>query len=130
MQELLEKKKETFKRRKEEQERRDQLGSSHGKGNLAKGGLKGDNKGKKGGGVGGASLRNEDSEVQIPPKLREVIEESDDEYPLYFRKPEELLEMFATLEEKNLFLIQQGQEAEQVLETKKHEFEKLKKEFS
>lgn len=44
--------------------------------------------------------------MQIPTKLKEVIEESDDEYPLNFDEPDSLLEIFATLEEKNLFLIQ------------------------
>ena len=53
-------------------------------------------------------MRSEENEVQIPPKLRDMIEDSDDEYPLYFNDPDELLEMFANLEEKNLFLIQQG----------------------
>ena len=37
--------------------------------------------------------------------------------------------MFSILEEKNLFLIQQGQEAEYALENKKHEFEVIKEEF-
>jgi hypothetical protein len=37
--------------------------------------------------------------------LKEVIEESDDEYPIFFEEPDSLLEIFATLEEKNLFLI-------------------------
>jgi hypothetical protein len=64
---------------------------------------------------------NADGDVQIPLKLKEVIDDSDDDYPLYFKETEELLEMFATLEEKNLFLIQQGQESEQALEQKKHE---------
>lgn len=40
-----------------------------------------------------------DGEVQIPTKLKEVIDESDDEYPLYFAEPEQLLEKFTTLEE-------------------------------
>lgn len=51
-------------------------------------------------------MKNDENEVQIPAKLREVIDESDEEYPLHFNKPDELLEIFATLEEKNLFLIQ------------------------
>jgi len=38
--------------------------------------------------------------------LREVIEDSDDDYELFFDTPDELMEIFATLEEKNLFLIQ------------------------
>lgn len=44
--------------------------------------------------------------MQIPKDLREVIEDSDDEYELYFESPDQLLEIFASLEEKNLFLIQ------------------------
>jgi len=54
------------------------------------------------------NLKNDDNDVNIPGKLREVIEESVDEYPLTFNDPDELLEIFSTLEEKNLFLIQQG----------------------
>ena len=77
-----------------------------------------------------STAKNDDNDVQIPAELRDVIEESDDEYPLHFEEPDQLIEMFSTLEEKNLFLIQQGQEAEQVLETKKHEYDKLKGEFN
>lgn len=51
---------------------------------------------------------NGEGDVQIPPKLKDVIDDSDDDYPLFFEDTEELLEMFATLEEQNLFLIQQG----------------------
>lgn len=50
-------------------------------------------------------MKNDESEVQIPPKLKEVIEESDDEYPINFKDSDQLLEIFSTLEEKNLFLI-------------------------
>ena len=68
--------------------------------------------------------------MQIPKDLREVIEDSDDEYELFFESPDQLLEIFATLEEKNLFLIQQGQEYEEVLETKKHEFAELESDMA
>ena len=57
-----------------------------------------------------------------------MIEESDDEYPLNFQNSDDLLEIFGILEEGNLFLIQQGQESEQVLDTKKHELEFLRTE--
>ena len=46
-----------------------------------------------------------ENDVQIPSKLKDVIEESDEEYPIYFDDPEELIEIFSILEEKNLFLI-------------------------
>lgn len=63
-----------------------------------------DGKGKKGNN-NAATAKNDDNDVQIPPKLKDVIEESDDDYPLTFLEPDELLEIFSTLEEKNLFLI-------------------------
>lgn len=72
---------------------------------------------------------NNEGDVQIPNKLKEVIEDSDDEYPLFFEDTEDLLEMFSILEEKNLFLIQQGQESEQALEAKKYEYKEIKKKF-
>lgn len=69
-----------------------------------------------------------EGDVIIPPKLKDLIDEPDVEYDMYFTAPDQLLEFFAILEEKNLFLIQQGQEAEHVLETKQHDYEHLLKE--
>jgi hypothetical protein len=37
-----------------------------------------------------------------------VLEESDDEYKMPFEEPNDLMSIFENLEEKNLFLIQQG----------------------
>jgi len=34
-----------------------------------------------------------------------VIEDSDNEYELFFENPDQLLDIFSNLEEKNLFLI-------------------------
>ncbi len=41
----------------------------------------------------------------IPPKLKDLIDEPDVDYDMYFTAPDQLLEFFAILEEKNLFLI-------------------------
>ena len=49
--------------------------------------------------------------VQIP----EAATEGED-MPLYFNDPHQLLDIFAALEEENLFLIQNSQETEQVCE--------------
>jgi hypothetical protein len=38
-------------------------------------------------------------------KLREILEDSEDEYEVPFTYPSELLDIFSTLEEQNLFLI-------------------------
>jgi hypothetical protein len=51
------------------------------------------------------SARQDDNDVQIPADLREVIEDPNDDYEVYFEDPDQLLEIFGTLEEKNLFLI-------------------------
>lgn len=45
-----------------------------------------------------------------------VEESSGDEIPMYFEKPKQLLDVFTTLEENNLFLIQTSQDTEQMLE--------------
>ena len=46
---------------------------------------------------------------------------------MYFRTPEQLLETFAALEERNLFLIQNSQETEEALEELKQKFESTKR---
>ena len=106
--EEMERRKQELKRRKEEMERREHLNSSSGK-NIG-GGQGGKHSKKESKKAAAAAIRgpgasDADNDVQIPNKLREVIEESDDDYPIHFDESEELLEMFATLEEQNLFLI-------------------------
>jgi hypothetical protein len=41
-----------------------------------------------------------------------VLEDSDDEFEMPFKDANDLMSIFENLEEKNLFLIQQGQENE------------------
>ncbi|KAH9490579.1 hypothetical protein Btru_033585 [Bulinus truncatus] len=48
------------------------------------------------------------------------IDDSDEELDLYFTDPQQLLEIFAELEEQNLSLIQNSQETEEALEEMKH----------
>ena len=72
-----------------------------------------------GGGVDGLEL-----DLNIPPELHQIINDDDDYMPLRFNNESELMEIFSTLEEQNLFLIQRCQESEQQLEEKKiHEKE-------
>jgi len=61
------------------------------------------------------------SKIPEPPKLEnepEVLPQDgeDEDIPLYFTDPHQLLDIFAALEEENLFLIQNSQETEQALE--------------
>lgn len=71
-----------------------------------------------------------EAELNIPPELKDVIEDSDDELPLRFDDPSELMEIFSVLEEKNLNLIERCQDSEQQLEEKKQQEKLIKAEFS
>ena len=44
-------------------------------------------------------------DLNIPPELREIVDDSDDEFPLRFKNHEELIDIFSTLEENNLLEI-------------------------
>jgi len=48
--------------------------------------------------------------------------EEDKEVPMYFKEPQQLLDIFTALEESNLFLIQNSQETEAALEELKTQF--------
>ena len=56
----------------------------------------------------------------VPPPPSPENDDSDEETPMYFEKSTQLLDMFAQLEEQNLFLIQNGQETEEALEELKN----------
>jgi len=49
-------------------------------------------------------------------------DEEDNEVPMYFQEPSQLLDIFTALEESNLFLIQNSQETEEALEELKAKF--------
>lgn len=67
-------------------------------------------------------------ELNIKKEINDLIEDDTFKYDIPFKDPEDLIANFTTLEEKNLFLIQQTQEAEQAFEEKNHEFMRIKKE--
>ena len=73
----------------------------------------------------------EDSDLRVsipaPPKLEdEIVDIPDEEPPMYFSDPQQLMDIFAALEEQNLFLIQNSQETEHTLEELQHSFKKTK----
>lgn len=49
------------------------------------------------------------------------MEIDEDQIPMYFQEPSQLLEIFSNLEESNLFLIQNSQQSEQALDDLKHQ---------
>ncbi|CAG9464617.1 unnamed protein product [Pedinophyceae sp. YPF-701] len=64
-----------------------------------------------------------EAETLRPPRepSKELTEEEWSE-PMYFTRPRQLLEVFAQLEEQNLFLIQNAQETDEALEGMKQKF--------
>jgi hypothetical protein len=78
-------------------------------------------------------MENLEAELNSHPEfreLKEIIEDSDDELPLRFNDPSELMEIFSILEEQNLFLIKRCQDSEQQLEEKKQQEKQIKEQFS
>merc|ERR1712159_105200 len=71
---------------------------------------------------------DENEEVVDPPtpgtpKEEKGDSESDSDIPMYFTEPQQLLDIFANLEESNLFLIQNCQETEEAIEDLAQKFE-------
>ena len=64
----------------------------------------------------------EEAEDQFtyPVKLQELFDDNEEEeYPLPFNEPDELMNIFADLEERNLSLIKQGQDHDELFEERK-----------
>jgi AraC-like DNA-binding protein len=80
--------------------------------------------------------QNPDLEASVPkpelPPMPEFEDEpltsSDEDIPMYFNKPQQVLEIFSSMEEENLFLIQNTQEAEQSLDEMSTRFQESKRE--
>mmetsp|Transcript_33784 Transcript_33784/g.56713 ORF Transcript_33784/g.56713 Transcript_33784/m.56713 type:complete len:611 (+) Transcript_33784:2-1834(+) len=71
--------------------------------------------GQKGGGSSRPTSVDDDDEYS-----------SGEELPMYFTNPQQLLDIFTTLEESNLFLIQNSQETEEALEELKTKYRETK----
>lgn len=71
----------------------------------------------------------QESKLQIPapPRLEdETVDLPEEEVPMYFTEPQQLMDIFSALEEQNLFLIQNSQETEHTLEELQHAFAETK----
>jgi hypothetical protein len=65
-----------------------------------------------------------ETKVQIPPapKLEdEIVDIPEEEISMYFKDPQQLMDIYSLLEEQNLFLIQNSQIAERTLESLEHD---------
>lgn len=96
-----------------------------------------DKKGKYGS-VNSASNTEDDEESELssrlsipaPPRLEdEVMETEEMETPMYFTQPHQLMDIFAALEEQNLFLIQNAQETEHTLEELRQSYKETKQDM-
>ena len=70
-----------------------------------------------------------EAKVIVPPAPRledEIVDLPVEEAPMYFTRPQQLMDIFAALEEQNLFLIQNSQETEHTLEELQHDFRDTK----
>jgi len=77
---------------------------------------------KKGGGDGEVEVV-EDPPTPKTPDEEKGDSESDSDIPMYFTEPQQLLDIFANLEETNLFLIENCQETEEAIEDLNQKFE-------
>ena len=78
---------------------------------------------------GAAPLAKLPPPVSTPDLDDEPLTSSDEELPMYFKHPQQLLDIFSQLEEQNLFLIQNSQETEKALEELKQNFETTKEQM-
>lgn len=60
-----------------------------------------------------------EAELNIPPELKDIVKDKDNDFYLRFTDTEELNAIFTTLEENNLLEIQRMQESEEELALKK-----------
>lgn len=60
--------------------------------------------------------------ISINKDIFEILDESDHEFEPYFKKSEQLEQIFIDLQERNLSLIQNTQDREQMAEEIKHKF--------
>lgn len=66
-------------------------------------------------------------QIPAPPRLEdETVDLPEEEVPMYFTEPQQLMDIFSALEEQNLFLIQNSQETEHTLEELQHAFAETK----
>ena len=66
-------------------------------------GKRGNSRGQDGGQNVAASI---EADLNIPADLKEIVDDSDDDFPLRFKDHNELIDIFSTLEENNLLEIQ------------------------
>lgn len=75
-----------------------------GQGNMGKG-KRGNSRGHDGGHSASNVAASIEADLNIPADLKEIVDDSDDDFPLRFKDYNELMDIFSTLEENNLLEI-------------------------
>ncbi|CAD8046027.1 unnamed protein product [Paramecium sonneborni] len=73
--------------------------------------------------------KNNLQENQISSDLQKILDDSDDEFDSYFKDPNQLFDIFQQLEERNLFLIANTKEREQMVEELRSKVDQKKKQL-
>ena len=63
---------------------------------------------------------------KLDKELIELLEDSDEEFEMFFQTPDQIEKYFESLEERSLFLISNTKEIEQMFETIRHTYEETK----
>lgn len=63
---------------------------------------------------------------KLDQELIDLLEDSDEEFEMYFQSPDQIEKYFESLEEKSLFLISNTKEIEQMFENIRHNYEEMK----
>ncbi|CAD8146174.1 unnamed protein product [Paramecium pentaurelia] len=73
--------------------------------------------------------KNNPQDNLISSDLQKILDDSDDEFDSYFKDPQQLFDIFQQLEERNLFLIANTKEREQMVEELRSKVDLKKKEL-
>ena len=63
---------------------------------------------------------------KLDKELIELLEDSDEEFEMFFQSPDQIEKYFETLEERSLFLMSNTREIEQMFENVRHGYEETK----
>jgi hypothetical protein len=115
---------EVERRRISEAEALEQQQQDEGGGAAGGGGDKAGEKKRKGGKDRSSLQQQQQQDVpKVPPKLESIpLTSSGEDMPMYFTDPQQLLDIFQTLEEQNLYLIQISQETEHAVDELRQNF--------
>lgn len=73
---------------------------------------------------------NQYDNYKLDKELIELLEDSDEEFEMFFQTPDQIEKYFESLEERSLFLISNTKEIEQMFENIRHNYDETKKKLN